>query len=73
MSGFEHDLGVSRWSRAGQWAAGTLRSLMTIAASALVVWIAVFAINASGLLERPAQAEPRSPVGGSPFARVAYG
>jgi hypothetical protein len=72
MSSFEHNLGVKRRSNAGQWAAGALRSLATIAVSALVVWIAVSAINETGLL-RPAPAEPHSPAGGSPFPQIAYG
>lgn len=72
MNAFEHDLGASRWSEMGQWAAGALRSIATIAVSALVVWIAVFAINETGLL-RPEPAQPHSPAGGSPFAQVAYG
>ncbi len=72
MSSIEHDPGVSRWSVAGQWTAGALRSLATIAVSALVVWIAVFAITETGLL-RPAPAQPHSPAGSSPFPQIAYG
>jgi hypothetical protein len=73
MNGFEHGLGVPRGSQLGQWTAGTLRSLATIAVSALAVWIAVSAINETGLLQRSAPAQPHSPAGSSPFPQVAYG
>lgn len=73
MNGFEHDIGVSRRSAAGQWAAGALRSLATIAVSALAVWIAVSAVNETGLLQRPEPAQPNSPARSSPFAQFAYG
>lgn len=72
MSSIEHDPGVSGWSEVGEWAAGALRSLATIAVSALVVWIAVFAITETGLLQRPAP-ERHSPAESSPFPQIAYG
>ncbi len=73
MSSFEQDAGAPGRSNIGQWAAGALRSLATLALSALLVWFAVFAVNETGLLQRPAPAEPHSPAAGSPFAQVAYG
>lgn len=73
MSSVDHSLGVKRRSEVGQWAAGALRSLATIAVSAFVVWIAVSAINETGLLQRPAPAQPHSPAGNSPFPQIAYG
>lgn len=73
MNGFEHDLGEVQSSEVWQWAAGALRSLATIAVSAFVVWIAVSAINESGLLRRPAPSQPHSPAGGSLMAQIAYG
>ena len=73
MTNIEHNLGVKRRSEVAQWAGGALRSLATIAMSALVVWIAVSAINETGLLQRPAPAQPHSPAGNSPFPQIAYG
>jgi hypothetical protein len=50
MNGFAREVWLSRWIVCRGWLIGALKSLAAIAVWALVVWAAVTAMRASGLL-----------------------
>jgi hypothetical protein len=66
----KHSLAAPRRSEAGQWAGGAMQALATIALSALMVWLLITAVNAAGLLPRPA---PHTPDAGDAYAERAFG
>lgn len=50
MNGFAREVWVSRWIVFRDWLIGALKALAAIAVWALVVWIAVTALRATGVL-----------------------
>jgi hypothetical protein len=50
MNGFGREVWLSRWIVVREWLIGALKSLAIIAVWALVIWLGVSAMYASGLL-----------------------
>lgn len=54
MQGFARAVWLSRWAVMRQWLIGAVTAVSAIAIWALMVWLGVSAIQASGLLPPPA-------------------